>query len=383
MYPESKACSLVPMKIWHFEKDGICEEAKKAINSNEYFCQLKIDGHFYQYEKTAHNEYLFSRNLSKNTGFLSEKSANVPHIMEALRNLPANTILLGEIYLPGKTAQYVTKIMGSLPERARKIQYGEGMEGKRGRRGVPVHYYIHDIIEYNGVNLMQVPALTRYKILRAVFLKHKLQFQQYLTLAEVYTENMIDVVEKFLKKGEEGAVFKRKDGLYYPDKRPARLTFKIKQNATDDVICIGFCTPTKIYEGKNLDSWTLWERIADWDIDYNPIYELIEGPMYVHYLHRPDLYTPVTKGYFYNWKTAIKIGAIKDGEIVSLGTVSSGLTDKQKNDMVKNPKKYLGKTVEISYMLKDPVEKTFRHARVVRFRDDKPGRECLLDEIFP
>ena len=45
---------------------------KSACNSGEYFGELKKDGYWYQYEKTEHYDYLFSRNVSTNTKILTE-----------------------------------------------------------------------------------------------------------------------------------------------------------------------------------------------------------------------------------------------------------------------------------------------------------------------
>lgn len=45
------------------------------------------------YEKTANNAYLFSRNKSVETGTLTEKGANVPHIMDTLRSLSKGELI--------------------------------------------------------------------------------------------------------------------------------------------------------------------------------------------------------------------------------------------------------------------------------------------------
>ena len=97
-------------------------------------------------------EYLFSRNVSATTGILTEKLANVPHIQEALKILPCGTILIGEIYYPGKTSKDVTKIMGCLAPEAIRRQQTSGL----------IHFYLHDIIKFNGFDLQKEGAWTRY-----------------------------------------------------------------------------------------------------------------------------------------------------------------------------------------------------------------------------
>ena len=93
----SKPLCIEPMKINKIPEGK--EGSFPAIcASGEYFAQLKKDGYWYQYEKTDEGAYLWSRTVSKVTGTLAEKGANVPHIMSALDVLPAGTIIIGEIY---------------------------------------------------------------------------------------------------------------------------------------------------------------------------------------------------------------------------------------------------------------------------------------------
>ena len=122
LYPE--ALIIEPMKINKIP-DGKEHMFPSLCESGEYFAQLKKDGYWYMFEKTENHSYLFSRNKSVETGVLTEKGANVPHIMEILNHLPTGTILIGEIYYPGKRSKDVTPIMGSLPEKAIERQDGE------------------------------------------------------------------------------------------------------------------------------------------------------------------------------------------------------------------------------------------------------------------
>ena len=91
----------------------------KACDDGTWFAEIKKDGALYMYVKGLGGEnYLFGRTISKKTGLLTEKSANIPHIISVLSQLPNGTILLGEIYYPGKTSKDVTSIMGCLPTKA-------------------------------------------------------------------------------------------------------------------------------------------------------------------------------------------------------------------------------------------------------------------------
>lgn len=337
MYSEAKMVS--PMLVWKLPDPS---QLSTACAGGEYFGQLKIDGYFYQYEKTENNAYLFSRNVSTTTGLLSEKGANVPHIMNALAALPPRTTLIGEIFVPGGTSKNVTSIMGCLPAKAIERQ-----------KDAPIHYYIHDIIEYDGVNLMSAGAEDRYKILCAIWEKHGLSAYNFLSLAISFYDNIEEHIQEILANGGEGAVLKKKTAPYTPGKRPAWDTIKVKQMDGADLVCMGFCDATKEYTGKDVNTWEYW----DGDI-------------------------PVTKGYYYGWKTAIRVGAYDGDNLVEIGTVASGLTDALREDFAKNPKNYLGKTVELSCMSIDKKAKTLRHPHFIRFRDDKSPTECTIKEIF-
>lgn len=376
------------MKIWKLP-DGKENMFPELCNNGDYFAELKKDGYWYQFEKTDKNSYLFSRNVSTSTGILTEKLANVPHIKAALDSLPIGTILIGEIYYPGKTSKDVTRIMGCLAPEAIKRQETNGL----------IHFYLHDIIKYNNVDIKNEGAWNRYLVLKAVWNKFSLGSYDFMELAEAITENIQEETAAALANGEEGMVLKKKDVGYFPDKRPAWSSIKIKKMDYVDAICIGYCDATKDYTGKELSSWEYWEKGTATYYDcfeedhcfagYN--WELVKGNCYQDYNYSKacswnrDLtqYRPVTKPYFYGWKTAIKIGAVdKDGTIKEIGTIASGLNDELREDFVKNPKYYMNKVVSIQCMEKDCKEHTLRHGFFKGFRDDKDWSDCTLDSIF-
>ena len=59
--------------------------------------QIKKDGSFYMYNRTKEgNSYLFGRTKSRQTKLLTEKSANVPHIINILDKI-SKTIFLSQL----------------------------------------------------------------------------------------------------------------------------------------------------------------------------------------------------------------------------------------------------------------------------------------------
>lgn len=371
LYPEAEELMIEPMLIWKLPagKESMLSE---VCSNGEYFLEEKIDGAFYQFVKTENHCYLFGRTVSKLSGILTEKSDNVPHLKEALNCLPAGTILIGEIYVPGGTSKDTVSIMGCLPTLAIKRQ-----------KDAPIHYYVHDIIAYDSVSLINSPADLRYKILAAIWKKHNLDQYSFLRLATRVDEDMEAEISRILKSGGEGAVLKKKDYPYTPGKRPAWSTIKVKQMDSIDLICTGFCDATKEYTGKELATWEYWEERSEQNQDGEYTWLLSEGQYYEDYLHNPHIYRPVTKPYFLGWKTAIRIGAYNDkGELIDLGTVSSGLTDDNKREMTEHPELWLDKVVALDCMQVDKKEHTLRHPVFKCKRDDKDAKDCVISEIF-
>ena len=393
MYPE--ALIIEPMKINKIPK-GKEHMFPSLCESRKYFAQLKKDGYWYMFEKTDNHAYFFSRNVSVETGLLTEKGACVPHIMFPLEHLPAGTILIGEVYYPGKTSKDVTPIMGSLPEKA--IERQEGEYGY-------LHYYIHDILRYKDVDLTSYGASIRYNILKRVFELYLLKDytigadEHFLELAERVDENIQEFVADALAKGEEGAVLKKKTAPYTPGKRPAWDTIKIKKTDTCDAVCLGFSDPTRYYNGKldvrvnytgaDAESWPYWaifkipfgyitggenEAVLDKKVPIGQR-EVVRGINYGTY--------PVTKAYYYGWKTSMDVGAYDDnGTLVKIGSVSSGLNEDIQRIAGSHPELYIGEVVELAGMEKNHEDKTLRHFYFKNFRDDKNPKDCKISEIF-
>ena len=359
LYPE--AIMYEAMKI----NKGSETVLRSSCNDGQHFGQLKKDGYWYQFEKHNTYSYLFSRSASTETKLQSEKLANVPHIQKALDVLPANTILVGEIYYPGGTSKDTTKIMGCLADKAISRQNGEyGL----------IHYYIHDILMYDGLDFVKnkISNWKRYQILSKIFEKHNLGDNEYIELAEAWRDDLYSRVGSALSAGEEGMVIKADDGIYEPGKRPITM-IKAKKVDFADVIIIGFEPPNTYYEGKELDSWSynIKEDGGRLQGTYRDLLERGYDPQ------------PVTKPFYYGWLNArIKIGVYDGDSIVNIGTIHSGISDEMKQDMSEHPEKYLNKVAAIQMMETDKNERTIRHGFFKYMRDDKDATDCKVEDIF-
>jgi ATP-dependent DNA ligase len=366
MYPEA---SMVPaMEIWSLPKNKK-DRLEEYCDSGKYLASLKLDGYFYSFNKTPNYSYLFSRKPGVN-GLLTEKADRVPHIIELMQVLPPDTLIVGEIYIPGKTSKDVTRIMGSL---AKKAIDRQNQEGK-------VHYYINDIIMLNGKDLRDKTFSERILVLENLYRLH-FKDSEYIDFAWQVEEDIYKTAMDYLDAGEEGMVLKKKDALYACDKRPAWSSIKIKQEDTLDVVITGFCDPTMRYNGTELNDWKYW-WIDNLEIQKPLPLEQTHGEPFLEGCNY-GFYFPVTKAYYYGWKMAMEISAYnKEGSLVQIGTISSGLTDELREAFAKTPEKYLNKVVEITCMSLDSEKKSVRHGRLIKFREDKNPEDCTLDLIF-
>lgn len=367
-FPGAEDLMIQPMLIWTLpsnKKDKLSE----ICASGEYFATEKIDGALYQFCRTDKGNYLFGRTVSVKNGLLTNKIDNVPHINFALSCLPCGTVIVGEIYVPGGTSKNVTSIMGCLPAEAIKRQDKQGK----------IRYYLHDMIFYDGEDMQSLGAETRYQKLVEAWNKFHLEQFDFLRLAESFDTSIEERLSQILATGGEGIVLKKKDAPYSEGKRPAWATIKCKQMDTIDLVCTRAIEATKEYTGKELETWPYWQERSERDQNGEYTWLSSEGQYYEDYLHNPHIYRPVTKPYFYGWKTAIGIGAYDDeGNLKEIGTVSSGLTDEMRAHL----DDYVGKVVALQCMSIDRKEKTLRHPIVKAWRDDKNAAECKLSEVF-
>lgn len=367
-FPGAEDLMIQPMLIWTLpsnKKDKLSE----VCASGEYFAEEKLDGALYQFCRTDKGNYLFGRTVSVKNGLLTNKIDNVPHINSALSCLPCGTVIIGEIYVPGGTSKNVTSIMGCLPAEAIKRQDKQGK----------IKYYLHDMIFYNGEDIQSWGAEARYQKLVEAWNEFHLEEFDFLRLAESFDTGIEERLSQILAAGGEGIVLKKKDAPYSEGKRPAWATIKCKQMDTIDLVCTRAIEATKEYTGKELETWPYWQERSERNQNGEYTWLSSEGQYYEDYLHNPHIYRPVTKPYFYGWKTAIGIGAYDDeGNLKEIGTVSSGLTDEMRAHL----DDYVGKVVALQCMSIDRKEKTLRHPIVKAWRDDKNAAECKLSEVF-
>lgn len=303
----------------------------KIIKDDNYVAELKDDGS--RYLSIAGR--FFSRKKSENKknpetlGLPVEKTANVPHLSVPLSQA-GDFMFDGEIHYVGMKSNHVTKIMGAAPEKALARQVVEEDPDYRGL----IQYRTFDLLMLDGSLLIDCPWHERRawleKLHRGEIVPNAVDFRliEELQLSEVYYGEQAkrDLIAYAQANKLEGVVFKRKDSLYVPDKRPENHWYRIKGSITADVVVMGYEDGEGKYEG----------QIG-----------------------------------------SIVFGQIKDGKLTKCGTCS-GMDDQLRKELTTNGDTYKGRVLEVEAM--ERTEKgMFRHPRFNRWRDDKNASDCVWD----
>ena len=354
-----------PMKYWSFTA-GTSDAVKKqtvrnAIFSGEYLGALKVDGFYQRLLKDEDgNCFMIARSRNVN-GEVVDKYQWVPQIHEWMNSLPNGTCILAEAYLPGNEgSKNVTSILGCLKEKAIDRQ-----------KKTPLHFHIFDCMAFNGNSLHNTHYEDRIKFIW--LLNKEYSTCKYVHCAEFYEgAELWSKLQKYLAEGHEGIVIMRKDAIVYTKRTPARVSIKVKKELRETIDCfftgVG-SAPTKIYTGKEITSWDLWQNERTG--------EFLRGQLYKDYQMGKPI-TPVTKSYFNHWYGSLEIAVYKDGEVYPIGWLS-GVTE----EMKANPKAFAFKPIEVTAMEIDYSNGfSLRHGKMIGWRSDITCEDCTYGKIM-
>lgn len=337
------------------------QETKNIIFSGEVLGSRKVDGYYERLVKDEDgNCFMIAR--SKNVhGEAVDKLAWVPQIHSFMESLPNGTVLLSECWIPGaEGSKGITTLLGCLKEKCIARQ----------EKGQKLHFYVFDVMAWEGNNYTEMPFQTRVGILHNISHKY---VHDYVEYAQYYEgEELWNRLQRGLADGEEGVVIMRKDAPVYFKRTPARVSFKIKKELSETLDCFftgRAAAPTRDYTGKEIENWPYW-------INQETGERLEQGNHYYEAFMEGKPYIPVTKPYYNHWAGSLEIGLVDNtGAVVPIGYLS-GLTDEIKM----NYKDYEKRVIEVGAMeLNDTGG--LRHAKMLGFRDDKQWQECTLSQL--
>lgn len=419
------------------------EQQDSKFNDPAYIIEEKFDGtralvYFLSQKDTEDNELgfcrVFSRRISKKTGFYVENTDSLPQIREINRPELGGTILDGEMFIDGLPFKEVSSTLNCLWDKAIDRQIEKGF--------ISLHAF--DILFYKGIDLRKMP-LERRKVylhlaveeannpyIREVeyhecgkslpitnvnteiakrFNDHRPSIVRFLErledekdtyphLYECWSNGRALITprayyELIVATGGEGLIVKPKSGKYL-HKRGWEYS-KIKKFLTREMIVLGFSEPTKEYTGKDVRKWGFW---VEKDTD-----KRVMGNFY-----GDKNYIPVTRHYYYN-----QVGNLLLGVLISVEDFNdipknkrgathmpshicpelekydishffmevcecAGFDDETREYFTRNKDKMVGTVVEVkaNELFRDSGK--MRHPRYMRQRFDKAPEQCTWED---
>ena len=316
------------------------------------------------------NFHMRSRNESVNGGF-QDKAEWVPHVCENLSFIPNGTALIGEIYFPNNEgSRKITSVLNCLKDKCLERQKKNGY----------LHFYIFDVVAWNGKSLIDVPISERIKFFNTntLYKASTNGENTYIELANyVKGKDLWKLYEDTLLAGGEGIVITREDCKYLCGKKTAWMTLKMKKELEDTIDAFldgDYKLATRLYTGKELETWPFWEN-HKLNIKYNTC-------KFDEYSVGTSSVEPITKAYYYGWASAVSFSVMKDGKPKRIAWIS-GITDELKNEIVNNPEKWKGKVAALTAMMTECIdgEYSLRHGRIETWRNDKRPEDCDYSQI--
>lgn len=359
------------MKYYSFSKtfkDDKKAKAKELVFSNRYMGARKMDGIWAMIIKDSEGVFhVRSRTKNVNGGF-ADKTEWIPHIINELISIPNGTVLIGEIYFPNNEgSRKVTSVFNCLKEKCLLRQ----------EKGEKLHFYIFDIVAYNGKSLIDIPIKERIEHYRDCELCDALKGNYIETAKYFYGEELWNLYIDIIAAGGEGIIIQREDCKYLCGKKTAWLTLKLKKELEDTIDAFidgDFKPATRIYTGKELETWKYWMNFKTG--------EKFNTCKFDDYATGTSSIEPITKAFYNNWASSISFSVMKDGKPEKIAWIS-GISDEIKADIVNNPDKLIGKVAELSAMMIEHIDNHYsmRHGRIEKWRDDKRPEDCDFSQI--
>lgn len=343
-------------------------KARELCFSGNYMGSRKMDGAWNLLIKDMDGNYhLRSRKAGVNGGFV-DKAEWIPHICKELDDVPNGTVFVGEIYFPNNEgSRKITSVLNCLKDKCIDRQ----------KNGEWLHYYIFDVIAYNGKSLIGVDFEQRIHHYLNYELLDVLIDLDYVDVASYYEgPELWELLATTLANGGEGIVITRKDCKYLCGKRTAWMTLKLKKELGDtvDAFIDGDYKPAnRLYIGKEIQTWSYWENTKTGQ-KYNTC-------QFEDYISGVPV-EPIKQPYYFGWAGSISLSVMKDGKPYCIGWISN-VPNEVKEGIIKNPEKWIGKVVELNAMELEHIDGhySFRHCRIENWRSDKSPEDCSFDQI--
>jgi DNA ligase D-like protein (predicted ligase) len=180
--PKAEASFIEPME---------CLSVSKLPEGDHWIWEVKLDGYRGVAVKSGNGVTLFSRR---------RKSLNrqFPYIVEALADLPAGTVVDGEVVAIDESGRPNFNLLQNFRAQASRIQY-----------------HVFDLLCWKDRDLTRVPLFERRAMLKSVVVIR----DKRIRIADYFEAAPKDLLSAVREQGLEGIIGKRKDSVYQPGKR--------------------------------------------------------------------------------------------------------------------------------------------------------------------
>jgi len=369
--------NMEPMRYWaptsSMSPETKRQHLEQMANSGEYIWSQKYDGNWSRAVITPNHSALQTRGISKKTGTYGEIQNKVFFWEDIVQAFENDTVILGEVYLPGGIDKDVGSILRCLDPKAQARQKDKKLEWR-----------IFDILYLDGLNLMNTPVEQRIEYIPEVVKRINNPLVSGIEYHEM-NEHFFDDLNEIFSNGGEGAVCYRRSSIYVPGKRgpSAWETCKVKQEISADIDCFitGIEPAARDYTGKDIQTWNLWEDERSG--------EKFNDQLYGDYRMGRTI-RPISKGYYFGWPGAIYTSVYdNNGNIVPLCKVA-GLTEDFKTELRDNfdewnmcPLTIGGMMVSTAQAESDGTGISIRHPYIKSIRkNDIDPKDCTLAKIL-
>jgi bifunctional non-homologous end joining protein LigD len=193
---------------------------EKLPEGPEWQVELKLDGYRALAIKSGGKVYLRSRNDN-------DFNIRYPGVVKALATMPDDTVIDGEV---------VALDADGRPSFNTLQNYGSS--------GVPLHFFIFDVLVLKGKDVMREPLVKRRELIE----KHVLpKLADPIRYSPVLEGTMKQLVHSVKTQGLEGLVAKRRDSKYEPGLRPGAWQ-KMRVNAGQELVIAGYTPSPKNFD---------------------------------------------------------------------------------------------------------------------------------------
>lgn len=358
------------------------KSAKHQAIMENGIVELKLDGARALIHFTSSMAKVYSRTVSEVTGELVENTRSLPHLtnyrVRVVRGVLrgplckrwtdlTNTIIDGENVCRGKSYDVQT-VLGSLPDLAiRKQKFGGWMV-----------FEAFDCLRYEGVDLIHLPLEERLEYLDKALKRIDNKYIRRIIRCPAGLKPM-EWVKQLWEEGKEGIIVKDPRSVYAMDKAPANSWLKVKREKTAEVAILGFTkakevsTKTDGTTGATKYKGQIGAIIYGY-VTTRKVDSKVLSLMYKEAIKNKPFFEEEPMG-TYNNLYCVPIGCL------------SGIDDSLRLQISKDPRKYVGKVMEIKFQevftTKGRTTFSFRHPRFVRFRSDKSIKEVTYASFKP